>query len=354
MSKIEFESTELPLTILEPSREFAEGLHTVVIRKDPLLGDTSVYNPFLKDKARLFFGENDPELLRHLIESSGNACFFCGEGLTKSTPKYPPSLVPDGRLRSGEAILFPNLFSIAKYHAITSLSRAHFLALSEFTAQVLSDGLSVNRDFLNSVYRDDHNAPFTIVCANYLFPAGASLVHPHMQTLVSPSPYSYHNRLIDACKAYYQKEGSAYHRDLISAEKEIGARYIAQVGQWHWIAAFSPIGSNEVIAVHEQECDFGLLTMEDIHTLSYGISRVLNSYGNLGYLSFNYALYSSRKSEREEGVRCIIKLITRQNLYPNYRNDDYFLQKLLQSELMIMLPEELTLQIRDFFSSDSV
>lgn len=353
MSNIQFESTELPLTILDPSKEFAESRHTVVVRKDPLLADTSVYNPFLKDKAKLFFGENDPELLRHLIESSGKTCFFCGEGVTMKTPQYPPVLVPDGRMRSGEAILFPNLFSIAKYHAITALSKAHFLELSEFTAQVLYDGLFVNQEFLKAVYRGDEAALFSIVCANYLFPAGASLVHPHMQTLVSPLAYSYHDRIIAACKAYYQKEGSAYHEDLIAAEMNIGTRYITRMGRWHWIAAFSPIGSNEVIAVHEQECDFAQLTMEDIRNLSYGISRVLNFYGNLGYLSFNYALYSSKKSEREEGLRCVIKLVTRQNLYPNYRNDDYFLQKLLQSELVITLPEELTLKIRDFFGPDS-
>jgi galactose-1-phosphate uridylyltransferase len=352
MSKIQFESTESRLTILEPSKEFAEGLHTVVIRKDPLLGDTSVYNPFLKDKARLFFGENDAELLRHLIESSGSTCFFCGEGVAKNTPKYPPALVADGRLQVGEAILFPNLFSIAKYHAITALSRAHFLALSEFTPQLLFGGLSVNQEFLKAVYRDDQTILFAIVCANYLFPAGASLVHPHMQTLVSPVSHSYHNRLMAACKDYYQKEDSIYHEDLIAVEKDIGTRYIAQMGRWHWIAAFSPIGSNEVMAIHEHESDFAELTMEDIGALSYGISRVLHCYGSLGYLSFNYALYSSKKLAREEGQRSIIKIITRQNLYPNYRNDDYFLQKLLQSELIITLPEELTLKMRRFFSPE--
>jgi len=349
MSKILFESTESPLTILEPSKEFAESQHTVIVRKDPLLGDTSVYNPFLKDKAKLFFGESDPDLVRQLIEGSGKACFFCGEGVTKSTPKYPSALVPEGRIRSGEAVLFPNMFSIAKYHAITALSWAHFLTLSEFTSAVLADGFSANQEFLNAVYRDDQSAPYAIVCANYLFPAGASLVHPHMQTLVSPVAYSYHERLVSACRAYYREEGSAYHKDLIAAEKECGLRYIAQRGRWHWLAAFSPMGSNEVIAIHEQESDFAGLIGEDIRDLTDGLSRVLRCYGVLGHLSFNYALYSVKGSAGEEGIRCLIKIITRQNLYTNYRNDDYFLQKLLQSELIVTLPEELTLKMREFF-----
>lgn len=349
MSEIQFESTESLLTILEPSREFAEGKHTVIVRKDPLLRDTSVYNPILKDKAKLFFGENDPDLVRQLIESSGKTCFFCGESFTKNTPKYPSALVADGRIRSGEAVLFPNLFSIAKYHAITALSRTHFLTLSEFTPDVLAEGFSANQEFLNAVYRDDPSVPYAIVCANYLFPAGASLVHPHMQMLVSPVAYSYHSRLVAACRAYYREEDSAYHIDLISAEKEIGLRYIAQKGRWHWIAAFSPMGGNEVMAIHERNSDFASLTGEDVRDLCYGISRVLDFYGSLGHLSFNYALYSVKESAVEEGIRCLIKMITRQNLYPNYRNDDYFLQKLLHSELIITLPEELTLRMREFF-----
>jgi hypothetical protein len=45
----------------------------------------------------------------------------------------------------------------------------------------------------------------------------------------------------------------------------------------------------------------------------------------------------------------LLKIITRQNLYANYRNDDYFLQKLLQSELIITPPEELAEQLRKSF-----
>ncbi|MBS4060979.1 MAG: hypothetical protein KG029_11320, partial [Bacteroidetes bacterium] len=50
---------------------------------------------------------------------------------------------------------------------------------------------------------------------------------------------------------------------------------------------------------------------------------------------------SVRSSSVERGFNCLIKIITRQNLYQNYRNDDYYLQKILHSELMISLPEEL-------------
>ncbi len=350
--KIQFESIRSRFKILNPSRDFAEDDYTIEVRKDPLLGDTSVYNPFLRDKAKLFFSECDPEVIAELIKESGKSCFLCGEGVLKNTPIYPPDLVGDGRIHSGESVLFPNLFSIAQYHAVVSLSKTHFLRLTEFTPGLLGDGLAAAQKFLTAVYDYDTLVPFAVVCCNYLFPAGASLVHPHMQILATPVAYSYQGRVVDACGVYYREKGSVYHLDLIEEEISIGSRYIRQTGRWHWLAAFSPMGNNEIIAVHQEERDFARLKMEDIRDLAYGISRVLAFYESLGHLSFNYALFSVKNSLKE-GVRCFLKIINRQNLYANYRNDDYFLQKLLQSELIIIPPEELASRIRKFFEHDA-
>jgi galactose-1-phosphate uridylyltransferase len=115
------------------------------------------------------------------------------------------------------------------------------------------------------------------------------------------------------------------------------------------MTAFSPLGSNEVIAVHVGEGDFALLSDADLRSLSDGISKVLTFYEDLGHLSFNYSIFSLRKSHPKEGFRCLLKIINRQNLYQNYRNDDYFLQKMLQSELIINLPEELAEKLRALF-----
>lgn len=103
------------------------------------------------------------------------------------------------------------------------------------------------------------------------------------------------------------------------------------------------------MAIHETEADFGGLTSSDLKDLSYGISRVLAFYETIGHLSFNCAVYSGKGDQPSEGFRCLIKIISRQNLYPNYRNDDYFLQKLLQAELIITPPEELAARLKGYF-----
>jgi len=347
--KVQFESLESSFRILNPFKDFAEEEHLVVVRKDPLLGDTSIYNPYLKDKARFFFGENDPELIKKLVEESAKTCIFCEDKVEKNTARYLADIAPSGRIRVGEAVLFANLFAVGKYHPVVSLCRAHFLKLSEFSPELIQNGLLAAQEFLKSVYNHDTSVPFATVNANYLLPAGASLVHPHLQMLITPVAYSYHARVVNASRSYYQQTGSSYYSDLIDEEKKIGSRYITQKGRWHWMTAFSPTGSNEVNAIHENEGDFGLLSEEDIKDLSYGISRVLAFYDSLGFMSFNYSLFSVRRSSSEEGFRCLLKIINRQNLYPNYRNDDYFLQKLLQSELIIDLPEEQAEKVRGYF-----
>ncbi len=349
MEKISFESVESCFTILNPQQNFTEETHKVEVRKDPLLGDASVYNPFLRDKAKAFFGDNDPELVRRLVDESAKTCIFCGDRIEKITPKYPPTIVPEGRIRRGEAVLFPNLFAIGKYHAVIALSESHFLKLSEFTTEIIGDGLTVVRDFINAVYRNDESVQFATINANYLFPGGASLVHPHLQVLLTPVAYSYHARIIEACRSYHKRNLTTFHVDLLEEEKNRGIRYVAHLGNWHWITAFSPLGSNEVTAVHETVSDFTYLTDADIRALAKGISKVLAFYESLGHLSYNYSLYSVRQPQAGEGHRCVLKIVNRQNLYPNYRNDDYFLQKMLQTELIINLPEELAGKLRGFY-----
>ena len=205
MGKIAFEKISSTFTILNPFNNFAPEEHRVEVRKDPLLGDTSIYNPYLKDKARAFFGRNDPELIQALARESAKNCIFCGENVVGKTARYPSDILPEGRIRKGDAVLFSNLFSLGAYHPVIALGSAHFLKLPEFTPLILAEGFEAAQEFLRCVYCRDKSAVFTTVCSNYLLPAGASLVHPHMQMLVTAVAYSYHARMRDDARADYEK-----------------------------------------------------------------------------------------------------------------------------------------------------
>jgi UDPglucose--hexose-1-phosphate uridylyltransferase len=122
-------------------------------------------------------------------------------------------------------------------------------------------------EFLKAVFQNDSEARFVMINANYLFPAGASVVHPHVQVLVTPVAYSSYGRLMDACSSYYLKNGSAYHTHLIAEEKSSGVRYVAQRGNWHWLTVFSLVGNNEIVTVHEGKSDFVVMTDADLGDL---------------------------------------------------------------------------------------
>ena len=348
MAQVSFESTESVVRFMNPLKEFAEDAQTIQVRRDPLLGDTSVFNPELKDKAQIFFGSCDQELIDKLVEETAKTCFFCGEGVEKSTPCFTPDFSGEGRLRVGEALLFPNLFSLGTFHPVIRLCDAHFLKLSEFTPALVHDGFVVARKFLGLAYDKDPQVAYAAVTANYLFPAGASLVHPHLQMIATSVAYSYLARMLDGCRKWQAANGSAYFMDLVEQEGS-GERYIGQTGNWHWLTPFSPLGNNEVMAIHNEYWDFNDLSDRDIMDLSAGIAKILSYYETMGHLSYNYSLYSVRKETGDGSFRCMLKIITRQNLYPNYRNDDYFLQKLLQSELIINSPEEIAEQLKSRF-----
>ena len=346
---IAFERLRTELAILDPNEGFAEVRQVVEVRRDPLLGDTSVHNPALRSKAG-FFGVNDPALVARLVAESAGTCIFCGDRLERATARYPESLVPGGRIAVGEATLLPNLFALGAHHPVIVLCRAHFLRLDEFSPGLLADAFATARAFLRAVAGRDPGAACASVNANYLFPAGASIVHPHLQMLVTPQPHSWHARLLAAGREYRARHGSLYHDDLVREERRAGERHIARTGAWDWVAAFSPIGSNEIQAVHGSACDIGALTDDDLRDLAEGVSRVLAFYGSLGHLSFNYSLLGAAGEAGGQAARCLFRVVTRQNLCANYRNDDYFLQKLLQTELIATLPEELALQARAAFS----
>ena len=348
MTTVAFERARSSVAILDPGRGFAEQRGEVEVRRDPLLGDTSVHNPALRAKAG-FFGENDPALVARLVAASAASCIFCGDRLREATARYPEALLPGGRIEVGEATLLPNLFALGAYHPVVVISRAHFLRLDEFAPALLADALAAARQFLREVARHDPAAAaYASLNANYLFPAGASIVHPHLQMLATPLPYSWHARMLAAAREHNARHGTRYHDDLVREERRLGERHVARTGAWDWFAAYAPIGSNEIQAVHGGAGDIKALTDADLRDLATGLSRVLAFHGSRGHLSFNWSLLGAAGAGGE-AARCLLRVVTRQNLNAGYRNDDYFLQKLLQAELIVTLPEDLARDAREFF-----
>ncbi|HOV84994.1 MAG TPA: hypothetical protein PLM79_01430 [Syntrophobacteraceae bacterium] len=322
------------------------------IRRDPLTGRQSVFNPGLEDKAAFFFGASDRALMERLARESEPQCFLCEDRWKRTTPTYPEKIVPGGRVVVGESVLFPNLFPVSRIHAVIRVGAGHHLPLEDFSPALVREAFLATREFVEHLCRSEEAVPFLTLNGNHLGPAGASIVHPHFQVLGSDVPFTHLEELLALGAAYREKHGTSYWVDLAEKERELGLRFIACTGAVDWIAAFSPQGTNEVLGIFPGKKHFSEMERQDLCDLARGLSAVLRGYASLGISTFNFTLYSGPPDAGDDSFRCFLRVISRQNFYENYRTDDYFLQKLLRNELILTTPENLASSLRKYFQPE--
>lgn len=321
------------------------------IRRDPLTGRQSVFNPGLEDKAAFFFGTSDKALIHRLARESEPKCFLCGDRWQQTTPTYPEKMVPGGRVLVGESVLFPNLFPVSQVHAVIRVGVRHHLPLEDFSPERIDDAFRAGREFVEHLSRSEEAVRFITLNGNHLGPAGASIMHPHFQLLGSDVPFSHLEELFALGDEHRKKHGTCYWADLVEREKELGVRFICSRGSVDWITAFSPQGTNEVLGILTGKREFLEMDTRDFFDLAEGLAAVLQGYATLGLSTFNFALYSGPVGAGDDSFRCLLRIISRQNFYENYRTDDYFLQKLLRNEIILFTPEKLATGLRESFNS---
>jgi UDPglucose--hexose-1-phosphate uridylyltransferase len=343
MSPIEFRRTREESTFLSPLTGGAPDTHRIEVRFDPLTGVRSLYNQRVEGKA--FIGPTDAELIERNARETEGRCFICGDRWRKTTPAYPPELLADGRLEQGEAVLFPNLFPIDGVHAVVRVTARHHLRLDEFAPELIHDALRAAHRFTERLF-EVRPTPFLTINGNFLFPAGASIAHPHFQVVGGSTPCSSVDRVLRAARSWSEAHGSCYFTDLLAEERRLGERTVGAAGPVEWLTAFAPQGTNEVIGLLPERRSFHELTDEDLSGLALGLSRVLATYHELGLSTFNFGLFSGPLPDGDPAFRCYLRVISRQNVQQNYRTDDYFLQRLMGDELILVTPEALATKLR--------
>ncbi|MFQ6124667.1 MAG: hypothetical protein ACE5R6_08700 [Candidatus Heimdallarchaeota archaeon] len=348
MPQIRFESYRKESRFISPLKDYQEDVHLIEYRRDPLTGTMSIVGHNLEDKKKMFFGATDQELIQKVTQESQASCFMCPDKVTTITPKYPKEFLPQERITTGEATLFPNLFPLSEFHAVCALSHAHYLNLRDFTPELLSDGIQSCLEFIRYIF-SMKKVKYITINSNYLFPAGASVIHPHLQVVGGDSPYTFLTQIFDGSQRYFKKTHSNYWEDLITTEKATRERYIGRTGSIEWLASFSPIGANEVQGIVKKKSNFLELTSAETQSLGVGLSKILTFYETEGYSTFNFTIYSGPLGKAVEWFWCNVRIISRPNIYKNYRADDYFFQKLLGTEIVIIRPETIAEKLKTIF-----
>jgi UDPglucose--hexose-1-phosphate uridylyltransferase len=297
---------------------------TIEVRFDPLTGHSS---RILPERGLMPASDFD---LAALAEQTRAGCPFCPGRIDELTPRLPPRIHPEGRIVRGEAVLFANLHAYSSHSAVSVYSpRLHFLPVGGMTQRLLADNLATQVAFAQAVMAAEPESVWASVNANHMLPSGSSLFHPHMQGIVDSRPTTFQRLLADVPPERFD----AY----LEAERSAGERYLGDTGRVRWVASFAPIAPAEVRAFVPGICSPAELTGELTEELAHGLALALSGYAELGFESFNWALYGAPPGTT--GYPLNLRLACRSNLQPLYRSDSTFLERLHWEGAVDLAPE---------------
>jgi UDPglucose--hexose-1-phosphate uridylyltransferase len=323
----------LTAEMVEPST--GEPVRTTIeVRFDPLTGHSSRILP-----ERGLMPASDFDLAAFALQSQPG-CPFCPGRVDRLTPKLPPVIHPDGRITRGEAVLFANLHAYSSHSSVSVYSpRLHYLPVGGITRQLLADNLGTQVAFAKAVMAAEPQSRWASINANHMLPSGSSLFHPHLQGIVDSAPTTMQRMLADVPAQQFD----AY----LNAERRSGERYLGDTGRIQWVASFAPIAPAELRAFVTGICSPAELDDDLIGELAHGLVLALGAYDEMGFTSFNCAVYGAPPAT--PGYPLNLRLACRSNLRPFYRSDSTFLERLHWEGAVDLAPEIVAQRIGDRF-----
>jgi galactose-1-phosphate uridylyltransferase len=346
MTHVKFEKQIQETRILSPLTGFTPQTQAVERRKDPLLDRWCRINVERANRPKSSGGDSS---IPQLVESTAKNCPFCPDRIQTSTPKFPSDILPDGRLRVGEAVVVPNLFAFAQHHAVVVLTKKHFLPLDEFHPELILNGLKASLKYLEAVRASNPRVRYASINWNNLPTAAASMLHPHLQIIADEVPTLYLSEAIASSERYYEENGVSYWLDLIEAEYDLGERYIADFGGSSWLTSFCGMGNNEILGVLKASNLFEL-SESQLSDYSDGLSMMLKGYHKMGVQAFNLSLYSGALDVDTRGFSVHSRMISRPDVKSVYTADTGFMERLHDEIVVETMPEDVASRMREAIS----
>jgi UDPglucose--hexose-1-phosphate uridylyltransferase len=333
---VTFTSETQTATFYSPLADFEETTVEVEVREDPLTGRQARIVP-----GSFLMPDDEPDIADVVEDDEG--CFFCPGTVSEVTPKYP-DWVGFERGSVGEATSFPNLNPYAGHSNVVALTEDHFRPIDAFTPEIFTDGLAAALEYIARVFEHDGDAAYATVNMNFLRPAGSSIIHPHLQTLVDDRGTSEQRALLDASRAYHDEHGDDFWSALVAAEAG-GERHIGTTGSVEWLAPFAPRHHRHVRGVADTT---GVPAHDDevVADLAAGLVNVLSFYGDVGLNSFNFVLYLAPD---EPSMPPVIDVVSRSVFDRYYWSDSPFFTVLHGEGVVDVAPEAYAAAAREQF-----
>jgi UDPglucose--hexose-1-phosphate uridylyltransferase len=336
-SPIEFRREIMPSRMLkrDQSGELIETTASVELRFDPLTGRTCRLVPYSTDRIIR------PDLNALEKRSRELTCPFCPPLVERITPRFPPDLFPEGVIRRGKAVAFPNIDPSDVYGVVVVISDEHFISLEKLDAATVLDALTAAHTYIRTVRKVDTEARYGFIAWNYMPPAGGSLVHPHLQCNAGYYPTNFQKQILEASEKYHQEKGTNYWSDLVEQERRTGERWVGETGGVVWLTGFAPRGRlSDVMAVFPGKASITELTEKDLSDFVAGLLKVFRYIDGLNLISFNMSTYSG---SAEDQFWAHARITPRGLLlYSPIETSDQFYYQILQDETICILPPETT------------
>jgi len=261
-------------------------------------------------------------------------CPFCDENIYNVGAR--DTRIANGELiERGEAILLANITPYAEISLVIRLTKKHYLPISEFEAEHFYNAFILAKEYLERV-----GAKYANIMMNYLKPAGSSVTHPHIQVIASKYLLDYQERVVEAAKEFYEKNGANFWDVMWERSEE---RKVAET-KWRWFTPFAPRGFEHVCAYINK----GLGEMdEELLDLSEGIVKILKAYSDMGYNSFNFGIFGSL--EGEDFLATQFDIVARSVMSKYYWNDVFAITKIYDEAYTNKKPEDLAKEIKKYF-----
>jgi len=346
---IRFEGLRGRAEFLSHLKGFGREVQELEYRLDPLTGYMTIISRGRSAYVLKHF-RSDQGLLEELIRSSKPNCPFCPEAIEDKTPKFPPELAPEGRLRKGDCWALPALYAHADFNAIIVLGAEHFRRPSEMNEALLTDGLSLALEALRRAFRTQPELRHGVITMAYLPTAGSSLLHPHMQVLATPRPFNMVKELLAKSLEYYLATSRNFWEDLVRRERG-GPRFLSRLGHTWWLTPFAPMRRYEVWGIVEGQPNLLSLTDEDVRALANGLSRVLRAYDDMGIMAFNFALLSGPLGEDSSYYFWTqVRICARFGLRHMGLSDFWPPSTLLNTDEIFEAPEDYAQRLKPYFA----
>jgi hypothetical protein len=254
------------MTVPEEMKDYLKGKFKIsevenqkIIRIDNnLTKETALYNP-LRSKRPKATNKND-------FNFNKKDAFCSPETLTP--------LDDIGRIEGKYTITCANLSKFEKYHSVIIFKKHNPF---EINYKEFSEAFDISMRWLEKIKNMDKKAVYPLVLWNYLWKSGASIIHPHLQVVVSKKQFPLQKDFFNLISRYKKRYKKDYLEDLFRVHKNLGLGI-----SYKKIKIFpylTPIKEKEVLVIGENGENF-----------KKAIYNILLSYKKIGVESFNLGL----------------------------------------------------------------